>query len=96
MCEDAKRRGEKFITPPKIIFEVVSRECAGNDYFVKSEAYQKFGVLEYNIVEQNGNIVQYKLENNLYYIANTYHRDDMYKSVVFEDLNIDLNDIFEY
>lgn len=94
VCEDAKISGEKFITPPKLIFEVVSKKYASNDYFVKAEAYQNFGVLEYNIVEQNGHIVQYALEDGKYLIKNTYHLGDVYNSIVFNDLQFKLDDIF--
>lgn len=94
VCEDAKIRGEKFISPPKIIFEVVSKKYSSNDYFIKAEIYQRFGVLEYNIVEQNGQIVQYALEEDMYSIRNTYRLGDIYSSYVFEDLTINLEDIF--
>lgn len=94
VCEDSKTRGEKFITPPKLIFEVVSKQYASNDYFVKAEAYQNFGVLEYNIVEQNGHIVQYGLEDGKYLIKNTYHLGDVYSSIIFTDLKFKLDDIF--
>ena len=82
MCDYAKTLGESFISTPKIVFEVVSEEYSDNDYFIKARIYQKFGVLEYNIVEPSGSITQYRLING------------HYTSVVFNDLKINLKDIF--
>lgn len=95
MCEDAKTKGESFISSPKIIFEVVSKNYAQVDYITKLQVHQKFGVLEYNIVEQNGHIVQYALEDGVYGIKNTFHLGDIYISTIFSDLKIDLSYIYE-
>ena len=94
MCEDAKTQGESFISTPKIIFEVVSEKYSDNDYFIKARIYQKFGVLEYNIVEQSGAITQYRLVNDHYGTPKVFGKKDIYNSAVFEDLTIDLKDIF--
>lgn len=101
ICEDAKTRGEKFITPPKIIFEVVSRTTDAmirNDYYIKMNGYAEFGVLEYCIVEQDGKIMQYKLYENdglKYFVhEDTFKINDKYVSTIFEGLTFDLKDIF--
>lgn len=95
MCEDAETKGESFISSPKIIFEVVSKKYSQVDYITKLQVYQKFGVFEYNIVEQNGHIVQYVLEDGIYGIKNTFHLGDIYTSTLFPDLKIDLSYIYE-
>jgi Uma2 family endonuclease len=102
VCEDAITRGEKFITPPKIIFEVVCRTTDAmirNDYYNKMNGYAEFGVLEYCIVEQDGKIIQYKLyenDNLRYYVhEETYKINDSYKSTVFSQLSFDLKNIFQ-
>lgn len=101
ICEDAKIRGEKFITPPKVIFEVVSRTTEAmirNDYYNKMKGYAEFGVLEYSIVEQDGKIMQYKLYESdglRYYVhEDTFKIDDKYVSTIFEELSFELQDIF--
>ena len=94
-CEEAKTKGQSFISSPKIIFEVVSKSTASHDYITKLSVYQKYGVLEYNIVEQNGHIVQYGLEDGVYRIVNTFHLGDVFTSHVFEDFKVKLEDIFE-
>jgi Uma2 family endonuclease len=94
VCEDAKLRGEKFITPPKIVFEVVSRSNASYDYYVKTQVYEKFGVLEYNIVQEDNSIVQYVLEDGMYIIKNTIHIGEYYKSSLFEELSFKVDELF--
>lgn len=41
MCEEKKMKGESFISPPKIIFEVISKSTAGHDYITKLDVYQR-------------------------------------------------------
>lgn len=54
MCENSTKKGESFTSVPKIIFEIISKTTASHDYITKLAVYQKFGVAEYNIVEQSG------------------------------------------
>lgn len=42
---------ESFTSSPKIIFEVISKSTSSHDYITKLAVYQKYEVLEYNIVE---------------------------------------------
>ncbi|MDR3594846.1 Uma2 family endonuclease [Clostridium sp.] len=95
MCEDAGKKGESFTSVPKIIFEVVSPEYSEHDYFIKANIYQRFGVLEYNIVEQNGMITQYSLIEGAYRAPKVLNSNDIYTSSVFPELKIQLKDIFE-
>lgn len=94
MCENSTKQGESFTSVPKIIFEVVSRSTASHDYITKLAVYQKFKVQEYNIVEQNGKIIQYSLVDNQYIIADVYKNDDIYVSSVFENFKISLKEIY--
>lgn len=95
MCNDATRKGESFTSPPKLVFEVVSKSASSHDYITKLAVYQKYAVQEYNIVEQDGKIVQYSLEDTDYRITNVFKNNDEYVSTVFADLKISLKDIFE-
>lgn len=96
MCEDSTRQGESFTSAPKIIFEVISKSTASHDYITKLDVYQRFGVLEYNLVEQEGYIVQYSLIDNQYKITNVFKDKDTYLSTVFPSMSIDLKDIFQF
>lgn len=93
VCEEASMKGESYTSVPKMIFEVISKSTASHDRITKLELYQKYQVLEYNMVEQNGNIIQCTL-NDGYYSINTYHEGDIYVSSIFSELKIDLKDIF--
>ena len=95
MCEDATRIGQSYTSAPKVIFEVVSKSTSSHDYITKLVVYQKFGVLEYNIVEPNGHIVQYSLQDGQLRIANTFKDNDKYISTVFPELIIGLGNIFD-
>lgn len=95
MCENSTRQGESFTSVPKIIFEIVSKSTASHDYITKLAVYQKYGVFEYNIVEQDGKIIQYSLEDNQYRITNVFKNNDDYISTVFPDLKINLEYIFK-
>ena len=95
MCEDATRKGESFTSAPKIVFEILSKSTAKIDKGRKYSTYEKFGVSEYNLVEQTGYIVQHTLINGYYQITNTFKDNDTYVSSVFPDLKIDLKDIFD-
>lgn len=86
---------ESFTSSPKIIFEVISKSTSSHDYITKLAVYQKYGVLEYNIVEQSGKIIQYTLEDSTYTISDVYKNDDEYTSTAFPDLKINLRDIFD-
>lgn len=94
MCGNSTKKGQSFTSSPKIIFEIVSKSTATHDYITKLAVYQKFKVEEYNIVEQNGKIIQYSLVDNQYEIADVYKNDDIYVSTVFEDLKISLKEIY--
>ena len=91
---DGKTKGEKFISSPCIVFEVLSKATASNDLFSKPLVYEKFGVIEYNIVNQDGSILQYGLKDGSYEVVANYTKDDCYKSIVYTDLEFLLNDIF--
>ncbi|NMM63715.1 Uma2 family endonuclease [Clostridium sp. P21] len=95
MCEDAETLGESFISSPKIVFEVVSEKYSDNDYFIKARIYQKFGVLEYNIVEPSGSITQYTLVNGSYGTPKVFYSKDTFVSSLYKDLKINLEKIFK-
>ncbi|MDY4079259.1 MAG: hypothetical protein SOY42_10830 [Clostridium sp.] len=58
----------------------VDKRTLSHDYITKLYVYQKFGILEYNLVEQEGYIVQYSLQDKQYKITNVFKGDDEYIS----------------
>lgn len=87
-------KGESIVGIPEIIFEVVSKGNSSNDTIYKFNKYLKFGVKEYNLVHQNGRIVQYELKDNNYELREVYHKEDVFTSSVLTGISIDLNQIF--
>lgn len=93
ICE-GKTKGEKYVSVPVVVFEVLSKSTASNDLFVKSLVYQRFGVKEYNIVHQDGRIIQYGLIDGNYDIISSLTKNEEYESFVFDGLKFSLRDIF--
>ena len=98
MCKDKdigkfNRKGQSLVGVPKLIFEVVSPSNASHDTVYKRKFYADCGVEEYNLVYQNGEIEQLRLEDSVYR-NNENYKDGRYKSIAFEGLNFDLEDIF--
>ncbi|MGL5765674.1 MAG: Uma2 family endonuclease [Sarcina sp.] len=88
--------GQSVLTIPTLVFEIVSPSNASLDTVIKMDLYAKHGIEEYNLVYQTGDIHQYKLsEFGSYYLNKSYRFDDVYKSLVMENLEFKINDIFE-
>ncbi|MGL4873273.1 MAG: Uma2 family endonuclease [Clostridium sp.] len=91
-----ERIGQSFITKPTLIFEVVSHSNARLDTVTKMDLYAKHEIEEYNLVYQEGEIHQYKLnEYGVYYLNKSYKKDDVYKSIALENLEININNVFK-
>ncbi|HCW04468.1 MAG TPA: hypothetical protein DGK91_08045 [Clostridium sp.] len=71
----------------------VSSSTASRDRVFKFNIYREYGLLDYNVVEQEGTVFQYTLKDGQYN-AKAYSIDDEYLSSVFTDLKINLKDIF--
>ena len=87
-------KGESILTVPSLIIEVVSKSNASLDTLTKMELYARYGVEEYCLIYQDGSLVQLKLEENLFRTIKVYGKNDIYKSIKFEGLEIDLSRIF--
>lgn len=95
VCDSYNTKGQSIVSAPLIVFEIISKSTAQHDRLVKYRIYEKFGVKEYNLVEQNGYIIQYKLdEDGIYKVNNTFKDNDVYSSCIFDDLKINLTDIY--
>ena len=82
---------KSFISPPKVIFEVVSPNYSGHDYITKLKIYQKYGVLEYVIVEQTGELIQYNLQAGVFNPST----NESYISKIFDGLAISVEEILK-
>ncbi|MHB1404215.1 MAG: Uma2 family endonuclease [Desulfitobacteriaceae bacterium] len=82
---------------PTIIVEVLSPSTALKDYNEKFQAYEKYGVKEYWIVDPANRMVHvHSLHEGLYTKRVTYGDQDQLKSAIFDDLIIPLQPIFEF
>jgi len=80
---------------PDLIVEVLSPSTAKHDLRDKFFLYQKAGVKEYWVIYPGEKILNvFKLENNLYGIPTIYSYEDKVKVGIFEDLIIDLKEVF--
>ncbi|SRR5690625_3843935 len=94
---DKKGLGEQNYTGvPTLVVEVLSPSTASNDFIKKMGIYMKVGVKEYWIISPKNNTVHiFTLKEDRFYSEPTiYSKEDVVKSIIFEDLEIKLNDIF--
>lgn len=87
----SEMKGNSYTKAPTIIFEVVSQNYADNDYIRKLKLYQKFGVLEYVIVDKEDIIHYYRNNPNSSFIVSN---DKGYNSRVYSELKLTLEDIY--
>jgi len=76
--------------------EVVSPSNSSHDYITKLDLYAKAGVEEYWIVNpMNKNSICYRFKNNMPCKVEGYHHDEIMKSEVFDELTINMKELFE-
>jgi Uma2 family endonuclease len=95
VCDKENFINGKYFGKPKFVIEVLSSN-KDRDYEFKKEVYTDIGVEEYLIFNQYTNTVEvfYLQENLLTGIV--YSKKAEYKSKVFSDLILNLDNIFEY
>ena len=87
------RRGYK--GSPVLVVEVISPSSGLRDSRDKLKLYEEFGVEEFWLVNPVDNTVKiFVLESGKYVNLHTYSVNDTLKSVVFSDLEINLQDVF--
>lgn len=94
---DKKGLGEQnYNGVPTLVVEVLSPSTAANDFIKKMGLYMNAGVMEYWIISPKNNTVEvFSLkENGAYSEPTIYSKADTVKSSIFEDLEIQLIDIF--
>ncbi|WP_313957216.1 Uma2 family endonuclease [Siminovitchia fortis] len=80
---------------PDLIVEILSKSTAKTDKMIKFNRYQRAGVKEYWIVDPSHEIIDvYLLENGFYKHGGAYANDEAVKVNIFDDLSIDLKNIF--
>lgn len=84
---------QRYKKAPEIVIEIISPSSKYTDTFTKLIKYESLGVKEYWIADPKTEFItiyNFKKEEN-----NIYSKNEALKSSVFEDLVINLCDIFE-
>jgi len=98
VCDKSKLDDEGCKGAPDLIVEITSPSTARIDKVEKFNLYEKHGVKEYWIVEPEIKLVTVFLlqENGRYGRPEVYTEEDKIKVSIFEDIVIDLKDVFNY
>ncbi len=92
-CDESKLGKQRYKGAPTIVIEILSPSTAFNDLNLKLKSYEKYGVKEYWIVSPNAKSVTiHHFENET---VHEYVLDEVVGSDVFQDLKINLKDVFE-
>lgn len=97
VCDEKKLDEKGCKGAPDLIVEVISPSTAKNDFNDKFNLYQKHGVREYWIVQPNERVLTvYKLKGNNAFDDGTYFTiDDIAQSFIFDDIKVNMREIFE-
>ncbi|WP_315074485.1 Uma2 family endonuclease [uncultured Clostridium sp.] len=83
-----------YIGIPQLIIEVLSQSNSDDDLITKKDLYERYGVPEYWIVSpMSKKIWIYSLIENKYELKNSCTLNDKFKSIRFEELEIDLSEV---
>ncbi|MFH1096124.1 MAG: Uma2 family endonuclease, partial [Candidatus Desantisbacteria bacterium] len=95
ICDKTKLDSRKCKGAPDLAIEILSPSTTKKDMTVKFARYERAQVKEYWIVHPiDKTILVYKLEGNKYARPAMYSAEDRIKVGIFEDLEIDLGEVF--
>lgn len=96
VCDKSGLNEKNYVGIPALIVEILSPSNQSHDLITKMNLYQRFGVKEYWIVNPKLKSIQiYALNNEeLYEQVGVYKNNDIAESSMFNDLRINLEDIF--
>ncbi|KRQ87664.1 hypothetical protein ABG79_00465 [Caloramator mitchellensis] len=98
ICDKTKLDDKGCLGAPDMIIEIVSPSSASVDYIRKLNLYEKHKVKEYWIVNPVDKIVMVFIlsKNGEYGKPFIYSENDLVKVNIFDDLNINLKEIFNF
>ena len=95
ICDKSGLNENNYVGVPNLVIEVLSPSTMSNDFIKKMDLYMRFGVKEYWIVSPRNKEIQiFVLQDNLYSEMISFKENDILQSVIFQDLKINLKDIF--
>ncbi|MEQ6358777.1 Uma2 family endonuclease [Thermoanaerobacter thermohydrosulfuricus] len=95
ICDEKGLTENNYTGVPELVVEILSPSTASKDYIIKMDLYMRFGIKEYWIVSPKNQEIQiFSLQDGVYGEPINFSKDEVLKSVIFEDLTIDLKNIF--
>lgn len=96
ICNKDGLKENKYIGVPDLIIEVMSPSNTSHDRIRKFNLYMRYGVKEYWLINPKFKTIEINMlnEEGFYEQVGVYKGEDIAKSVLFEDLEIKLEDIF--
>lgn len=97
ICDRSKIDRRGCLGAPDLIIEILSAATAERDMKDKYEVYEEAGVREYWLVHPaERTLIVFDLnENGKYQLRGMYTKADIVKVGIFDDLNINLQEVFE-
>ncbi|MCT4688495.1 type II toxin-antitoxin system Phd/YefM family antitoxin [Vallitalea sp.] len=96
ICDHENIRNDRYFGIPDLIVEVTSPSTRNNDLVKKLNLYLQSGIKEYVIFDtKNKNVVQWNFNNKQVQKCNTIAKMGVYKSNIFDGLEINLSIIFQ-
>ena len=92
VCDPKKISKSRIYGAPDFIVEIVSQSNSENDYFYKLNAYMKYGVKEYWIVNPEIKNICVYINGKIKKVYN-YTFSDKIKVSIFDDFSIDFKDL---
>jgi Uma2 family endonuclease len=96
VCDPAKLDEQGCVGPPDLIVEILSKGNSKKDMKDKYRLYEENGVVEYWIVYPYEKVIQQFVlnETGCYALRGSFAEDEIFSSVLFPDLTVDLTEIF--
>ncbi len=96
VCDSKKIEKKGYVGAPDLVVEILSPSTAKADWKDKYFLYEKSGVREYWIVNPDDALVHvFLLTDGKFCLSGTYSAEDAVKISIFEDIIIDLKNVFE-
>ena len=97
ICDEKKLDKRGCLGSPDLIVEIQSPGNTKREMKEKFELYEEVGVKEYWIVDsvQNFVLIYYLNEAGKYIGKKPYSQEEIFNSVIFPELEVDLNKVFE-
>lgn len=97
MCDEENVKEEKYYGVPSLVIEVLSQSTKTKDTLTKLNLYWREGVSEYLTVDPANQVLNYwYFKDKELIIQNQLNLNDIFKSNLFEGLEININEIFIY